>query len=118
MEFNFKKKIPLEKRKNQSNLLLIKNPNRIPVILEKDPKSNIKNINKTKFLIQRDFSVNQFIKMIRGLMELSEYEAIFFVVRGNYTISGDKSMGYIYENYKDKEVNFLYITYSTELIYG
>ena len=56
--------------------------------------------------------------MIRGLIELSEYEAIFFVARGKYTISGDKTMGQIYNIYKDKEDGFLYITYSSELIYG
>ena len=49
MEFNFKNNISLEKRKNQCQKLLIKNPNRIPVILEKDPKSNIKELKKTKF---------------------------------------------------------------------
>ncbi len=118
MEFNFKNNISLEKRKNQCQKLLIKNPNRIPVILEKDPKSNIKELKKTKFLIQKDFTINQFIQMIRGLIELSEYEAIFFVARGKYTISGDKTMGQIYNIYKDKEDGFLYITYSSELIYG
>ena len=118
MEYNFKKVTPLSKRKSQCHALLKKNQNRIPVILEKDPKSDIKESKKTKFLIQKDFTVNQFIQMIRGLMQISEFEALFFVVKGKYSISGDKTMGQIYNNYKDKEDGFLYITYSAELIYG
>ena len=118
MEHNFKKSLSLNDRKNQCHSLLIKNPNRIPVILEKDSKSKVNNIKKSKFLIQKDISVNQFIKMIRDLMQIDEYEALFFVVKGKYSISGDKTMGQIYSNYKDKEDGFLYITYSSELIFG
>ena len=118
MEFKYKKFTSEKNRKIQCNSLLIKNPNSIPVILEKDPKSKIKDIKKSKFLIQKDFTVNQFTQMIRGLMQISELEAIFFVVKGKYTISGDKPMGDIYNLYKDKIDGFLYITYSSELIYG
>ena len=118
MEFNYKKNTPLKKRQNQCNSLLIKNPNSIPVILEKDPNSDINEIKKSKFLIQKDFTVNQFILMIRGLMQISESKALFFAVKGKYSISGDKSMGLIYRSYKDKEDGFLYITYYSELIYG
>ena len=42
----------------------------------------------------------------------------FVVVKGKYTISGGKTMGSIYNSYKDKDDGFLYITYSAELIYG
>ena len=118
MEFKYKKFTSEKNRKIQCNSLLIKNPNSIPVILEKDPKSKIKDIKKSKFLIQKDFTVNQFTQMIRGIMQLSELEAIFFVVKGKYTISGDRTMGDIYNLYKDKVDGFLYITYSSELIYG
>ena len=118
MEYNFKKTIPKEERKRQCNILLLKNPNKIPIILEKDPKSKIKDLQKSKFLIQKDFTVNQFTQMIKGLIQLKETEALFFVVKGKFTISGDRTMGDIYNLYKDKIDGFLYITYSSELIYG
>ncbi len=118
MEYNFKKSILKEERQRQSHILLSKNPNQIPIILEKDPKSKIKDIQKSKFLIRKDFSVNQFIQMIRGLMQIPEYEALFFVVKGKHTISGEKTMGQIYDTFHDKEDGFLYIIYSSELIYG
>ena len=118
MEFKYKKFTSEKNRINQCNSLLIKNPNSVPVILEKDPKSPIKEIKKSKFLIQKDFTVNQFTQMIKGLIQLKETEALFFVVKGKFTISGDRTMGDIYNLYKDKIDGFLYITYSSELIYG
>ena len=118
MEFNFKKNTLEAKRKIQCHQLLIKNPNSIPVILEKDPRSIIQEIKKSKFLVSKEVTVNQFILLIRGLIQISENEGIFFVVKGKYTISGDKTMEQIYNNYKDKDDGFLYIAYSSELIYG
>ena len=53
MEFQFKKDYPdVEKRKNQCKILLIKEPTKIPVILEKDPNSKLEAINKTKHLLE------------------------------------------------------------------
>ena len=118
MEYNFKKTIPKEERKRQCNILLLKNPNKIPIILEKDPKSKIKDLQKSKFLIQKDFTFTQFIQMIRGLLKIPEYEALFFIAKGKHTISGNKTMGQIYDTFHDKEDGFLYIIYSSELIYG
>ena len=51
-------------------------------------------------------------------MEIGENEALFFVVKGKYSISGEKTMGQIYNDYKDKEDGFLYITYSSEIFFG
>ena len=118
MEFKFKKDYDLEKRKKQSDILLKKNPNKIPVILEKEPKCKLEEIKKTKFLIQKDFTVNHFSRMVRALMTIPEEEALFFTAKGKYTITGQKTMGQIYKDFKDKEDNFLYIAYTTELVYG
>ena len=118
MEFQFKKEILADKRKEQCKKLLNKNPNRIPIILEKDPKCKIDGIKKTKFLIQKDFTVNHFSKIVRALMTIPEEEALFFTAKGKYTITGQKLMGQIYKEFKDKEDGFLYIGYTTEIVYG
>ena len=118
MEYKYKKKISEEERKNQSRILLMRNPNKIPLILEKDPNSKVKELQKTKFLIAKDCTVNHFIQMIKGLIQVPEYETLFFAAKGKYSISGTKTMGEIYEYYKDKDDGFLYITYSSELFYG
>ena len=118
MEFQYKKKYPVEKRKKQQNLILNQNPNKIPIILEKDPKCRMEPIEKTKFLIKKDFTVNQFSKMVRALMCMPEGEALFFAAKGKYTITGEKPMEQIYKDFKDKEDGFLYIAYTTEIFYG
>ena len=118
MEFQFKKTLTLEERKKQNNLLLIKNPNKIPTILEKDPNCKIDPLLKTKYLVQKDFTVNQFAKMIRAFMEIPQEQALFFTANGKYTITGQKTMEQIYKEFKDKNDGFLYIAYTTELVYG
>ena len=119
MEFQFKKDYPdVEKRKNQCKILLIKEPTKIPVILEKDPNSKLEAMNKTKHLILKKLTVNKFQLMIKNLLKMPEEDALFLSIRGKYTIIGEKTMADIYEKYKDKEDGFLYIMYSSEVIYG
>ena len=118
MEFKFKKEYPLNKRKEQSYIILINNPKKVPIILEKDPNSKIEPIQKCKFLIQENFTVNHFSRMIYAQMPTSDTESLFFSVKGKYAISGDRTMGDIYKEYKDKEDGFLYIAYSTTQVFG
>ena len=117
MEFQFKKDVSLEERKKTCNSLMINKPNKIPIILEKDPKCKLKPIGKTKFLIQKDFTANHFMKMIRALMNIPDTEALFLTAKGKYSITGEKLMSQIYKDYKDKQDGFLYITYTTEIVY-
>ena len=50
-------------------------------------------------------------------MKLPEEEALFLSVKGKYSISGQKIMENVYNTYKDED-GFLYIMYTSELIYG
>ena len=119
MEFQFKKDLPdLEKRKEQCRKLLSEEPNKVPIILEKDPTCKIAPIKKTRHLIKKDKSVNWFLSQIRKLTKIPEEQALFLSIKGKYSISGEILMDEIYKKYKDKEDGFLYISYSTEVIYG
>ena len=119
MEFQYKKEIPdLEKRKEQLKILQLKNPNKIPIILEKAPICKFEGIQKTRFLINKDFTVSKFQLMIKKLLKLPEEEALFFSAKGKYNITGEKTIEEIYKTYKDKQDGFLYIMYSSELVYG
>jgi len=117
-EFKFKKEnSSLENRKKQSRELLTKHPQKIPVVLEKDPKSNINEISKKKFLCPITQTISHFNAIIRGTAELDPTEALFLLVNGNNSIIGDVTMGEIYEKNKDED-GFLYIVYSSELAWG
>ena len=51
-------------------------------------------------------------------MEISNETAIFLAAKGKYNLVGEKTMGEIYKLYKDKEDGFVYIMYSSVLVYG
>ena len=117
MEFQYKKDLSLEKRKDHCHKLMIKEPDKIPIILEKDPDSKLEKI-KSRYLIKRDFTVNKFQLIIKKLLKMPEEEALFLSAKGKYNINGERSINDVYNAYKDKEDGFLYIMYSSELIYG
>jgi len=117
-EFKYKKENPsLQSRRKQIENLLKKYPQKVPIILEKDPKCNITEIKKKKFLCPIRQTISHFNAIIRGSAELDPTEALFLLVNGNNSIIGDVSMGEIYEKNKDED-GFLYIVYSSELAWG
>lgn len=89
MEYEFKKTNPNEeKRKEESKKIREKYPDRVPVICEKDPKSKMKNIDKTKYLVPNDLTVSQFSYIIRKRLELDKSSALFLLVAGKHSITG------------------------------
>ena len=51
-------------------------------------------------------------------MKLPQEEALFLAAKGKYNLVGERSIDEIYNTYKDKEDGFLYIMYSSVLVYG
>ena len=80
MEFKFKKDNPeAEKRKTECAKIRAQFPDKIPIICEKDPKSNMAEIDKTKYLVPVDLTVSQFSFMIRKRIQLSKEAAFYFI---------------------------------------
>ena len=72
MEFKFKKENKdVNKRRQTSEKLIKQNPDKIPIICEKDPRSLMKEIKKTKYLIPKDFTVSQFSFVLRKKIKMS-----------------------------------------------
>ena len=63
--FNFKIQNNVEKRRQESNKIRSKFTDKIAIICEKDPESNLSSIDKNKFLVSQDFTVFQFIEEIK-----------------------------------------------------
>jgi GABA(A) receptor-associated protein len=114
--FKFKKENSEEKRISESDRILKKYPNRIPVIVEKDPRSKLNDIDKNKFLVPNDMNFSQFIYVIRKRIKLLPEEALFLFVNGQIAANGS-SMNNIYQTHKDKD-GFIYITYTSENTFG
>ena len=122
MSYLFKKnyesiseKQTIEERKVQSNKVLNKYPERIPVIVE--PLTNdILSIDKNKFIVSKDMTFGQFIYIIRKRLKVESNVALFFTINGNLCTSGT-DIGTIYSEKKNED-NFLYIKYTTENTFG
>ena len=120
-DFNFKKELKLEDRRKESDRILSQYTNKMPVICECAPNTNLPRLQKTRYLVPGDMTVAHFQLIIRLHIDFYEKEALFLIVKkgdNDITITGDKTMGEIYNNFKDREDNLLYIHYTSEETWG
>ena len=117
MDFDYKKKVSLEGRQNDFKKVMETHKNRIPIICERCPESTAPVIQKKKFLVPPEMRVGQFGEIIRRKMELSKETALFFLVNGTHSLSGNQLMSEVYDKFKDPEDSFLYIEYSNEMVW-
>ena len=69
-------------------------------------------------MILKSFTTNKFITLIRQSIKIPENDDLFLSEKGKYNIIGETTIDEVYKKYKDKDDNFLYIMYSTEVVYG
>jgi len=113
----YKQKNTFEKRIKESENILKKYPNRIPVIVEKNAIcKNINDIDKNKYLVPEELTIGQFIFIIRKRLKLSADKALFIFINSKL-IPTHTLMKDVYLNEKDED-NFLYITYASENTFG
>jgi GABA(A) receptor-associated protein len=93
-----------------------KYPDRVPVIVEKAPKSALPDIDKRKFLVPNDVTVGQFIGIIRGRIKLHPAQAIFVFIN-NELPSLATPIVQIYDKHKSDD-EALYMTYTGENTFG
>ena len=115
-DFAYKQDHPFDKRSAEAARIREKYPDRIPVICEKDPRSDIPPVDKRKYLIPMDLTVGQFVYVIRKRIRLSPEKAIFIFVNGVLPPTA-ALMSAVYEEHKDAD-GFLYIQYSGENTFG
>jgi len=112
----FKLEHPFEKRQAEAERIRQKYSDRIPVICEKNEKSEIDTIDKKKYLVPNDLTVGQFVYVIRKRIQLAPEKAIYIFVDEVLPPTA-AMMAQIYEDYKDED-GFLYVTYSGENTFG
>jgi len=112
----FKLEYSLERRKQESERIRLKYPDRVPVICERDPRSDIPNIDRKKYLVPGDLTVAQFTFVIRKRLKLPPERGMFLFVKG---ACPQKShlMSALYEDAKDAD-GFLYVSYAGENVFG
>lgn len=116
MKFAYKEDHPFERRVQEGEKIRKKYPDRVPVIVEKSPKSKLSDLDKKKYLVPADLTVGQFYFLIRKRIQLRAEDALFFFVN-NVIPPTSATMGSIYAEHQDDD-HFLYVAYSDEAVYG
>lgn len=112
----FKVEHNLDQRKQESERIRAKYPERVPVICEKTDRSNVPEIDKKKYLVPGDLTVGQFMYVIRKRLKLPAEQAIFLFINGVIPPAA-AILNQVYDEHKDQD-GFLYITYSGENTFG
>ena len=99
-----------------SEKIMKKYPERIPIIVKKKEKSDIPDIDKKKYLVPKDMLINQFIFIIRKRIKVTPEKAIFLTIN-NVMPSSTSSFAELYEEHKNQN-GFLDIIYSSENTFG
>jgi GABA(A) receptor-associated protein len=115
----FKEFYSLEQRKAESSRILLKYPDRVPVVCEKLKSRgnyNTPTIDKNKYLVPMDLTIGQFMFVVRKRIAIKAEEAIYLFVAGSIP-SSSSTMISLYEQFKDED-GYLYILYSMENTFG
>ena len=115
-DVGFKSKHTIEKRKIESDRIMEKYPDRVPIILER-ANDSIVEINKTKYLVPNDLTVGQFVYVIRNKLKLTPEIGIFMFFKNGIMVNCSSTISDCYIKYKDED-GFLYIKYSGENTFG
>lgn len=107
-----------DKRKVVANNMLMKYPDRVPIIIGRGDVIKTPPIKIYKFLAPCDITFGRFITEIRkNISTVDSSVALFFFLQGTTLPMNSVCMKDIYDKYKDDD-NFLYIIYSSENTFG
>lgn len=113
---SFAKENPIDVRLAESQRVLCKFPDRVPVIVETHKSLKDINRDKRKYIVPQDLTVGQFVYVIRKRLKLSPEKAMFCFI-GHFLPATSNLMNSVYDKYKAKD-NFLYVTVSSENTFG
>ena len=128
VEIPFKKNYNIQERKDEAIRIRYKHPERVPVIITKNPGSQLEDIKTTKYLFPIEYTIPQILCIIRKRITLKEHDALTIFVQtpdGKEVLPSYSSsiaslfMDYV-ESYKThpKYDGYLYIIYSNENTFG
>lgn len=114
---DFKKLNSFETRSNECQRILAKYKNKIPVIAQAIPNTNIQPMKNNKFLVPGDINIGQFIYVIRKRLVLDSSQAIYIFDEKNQLPPINATLRSQYEENKNED-GFLYYFYGGESTFG
>jgi GABA(A) receptor-associated protein len=114
---DFRQTYSFYERKKESDRILSKYPDRIPIICEKNKYcKNIDHLDRKKYLVQPNLTIGQFIFVIRKRLRLNAYNALFLTINGIIPKTSEY-VSTLYQKYKEND-DFIYLVYSSENTFG
>ena len=111
----FKKKHPFHTRLEESERIIKRYPDRIPVICER-MGDKVPQIDRIKFLIPEEFTMAHLMYVVRRKVGLRPNQGLFMFVN-NKSMVGHQTVRFVYSLEKDED-GFLYTSYSGENTFG
>jgi GABA(A) receptor-associated protein len=122
-DFNVLGERTFDERKAYSDKVKIKYPDRVPVIIQKNETlENLPELDNSKYLIPKNFMVNDILALIRKKMQqVKNKEAIFLFIQtandGFILVPMSYHVDELYRQYVSDD-GFLYMKYSLENCFG
>ncbi|KAM3136356.1 hypothetical protein pb186bvf_011491 [Paramecium bursaria] len=117
MSKTYKESHTLEQRIQRVKEELQKNPNLIPLIVEKKKGCKLAALKKVKFLINPDLQFRQLKNKVMETLSLNDPKSTLFFYVGTSLINDTQSIKEVYELKKDED-GFMYITYTDAETFG
>jgi len=113
----FKQENTFEDRKQETEKIMKKYSDRIPIIIERSARTDLPNVEKNKYLVPDNLTVGQFIfTALRTRLKLGNEKALFIFVNDCIPPTS-ASLKEIFNEHKDDD-GFLYMTYAGENTFG
>ena len=106
----------LEKRKSQVEAIRNTYPDRIPIVIDRAPNTQIAEIKRHKFLVPSDITVSKFLYEILKHIEIDKSQSLFIFINNFIPPAGALVMDF-YEKHKAED-GFLYVLYAGENTFG
>lgn len=106
----------VEFSQKQLNIALEKYPNKVPIIIQKSNSSKLIELDKNKFLIDKNIKVYEFKYIIQRRIKLKYLQA-FFLFNDFWLVDNNQTIGELYEKSKNQD-GVLYLKYCEENAFG
>ena len=77
LDIPYKQSFPFAQRQAEAQRIREKFPGRVPVIVEKAPRSDVSIIDKKKFLVPADLTIGHFIFVVRKRLSLPPEKILY-----------------------------------------
>jgi GABA(A) receptor-associated protein len=109
---SYQSKLSFEERIKESSRIRSKYIDRIPIIVEPHSSTDV-SLDKNKYLVPSDFTVGQFVYVIRKRINLSPEKSLLMFIN-NTLPQNSVNISEVYLNHSDKD-GFLYFSYTTDM---